>query len=211
MLCAPEIALEALCHDNSECEMFDAPRPIKDMLVGFKKIEEGWMSAYDTALGLNGRLANMPHDRIKEVDNRMLMTEKRDLLPRCPDDWRIEEKPYPQRIVPWGSAFAEACFLRRYKELTEGIPSETAEWIEWHNQQYDAFQKACHKNPWIYQAMKMEEHGELSANVALMIACTQLAEQNEVMREHLNVQALHKTASIFVPSNYPKQPTEQKG
>ena len=60
---------------------------------------------------------------IKEVDRRMLATERRDLMEAPPADWDIDElkvKPYPQPIVAWNHRYAEWKWLQRFEELLPG-------------------------------------------------------------------------------------------
>lgn len=62
------------------------------------------------------------HHEIAEADYRAVLTEKRDLLPTCPEvDWGTPRlPPFPERIVPLRPSAASALFLQRFRELYKG-------------------------------------------------------------------------------------------
>jgi hypothetical protein len=196
-----EIALELLLHDAGESLIgFDPPRPVKDGIAPeFHNIESGWLAAIDAALKLGGRLTNLAPE-YKLTDNRMLMTEKRDVMPPCPDDWRIDSEPFPDKIIPWGPSFAEYAFLKRFAELT-GDDHGVAANIAWHVQQYEAFLAAKSQSPIVGKLMGDVATGDLNELLALQIAVTALVKQNSEYRNYVNIQHLNdpRPSDVIIP------------
>ena len=110
-----EFAIEALMHDAAEAYMGDCCSPLKDLLG------ESWFQAEERleyAIACAFDLRDGGKDIIKEVDIRLLFTEKRDLQPDGPDwDWGKEIIPYPERIHAWPMYHARTSFLKTFKEL----------------------------------------------------------------------------------------------
>lgn len=117
VLCADhapaEIAPLMLLHDASEAYVHDIIRPLKGALDGYKEIERRWALAIGQRFNLGDALANLP-PLAKQIDNRVLMTERRDIKGASPFNWRITEPPYPDLIVPWSPIQAEAMFLMSF-------------------------------------------------------------------------------------------------
>lgn len=116
----PDVAIWGLLHDASEAYLTDLSRPLKRAsLLGseYRLIEHRLMMA------VCDRFALDPQEplSIKIADNRLLMTEKRDLmtahgsLPK----WTETELPLDERIIPWPWEKAEIEFLARFRELTQ--------------------------------------------------------------------------------------------
>lgn len=107
-------ALGALLHDAAEAYLCDISRPVK---------QHADMQHYrDAEACLDALINDVFHvnihaPEIKAIDNKLLLTERRDLMP--PEHWLIDaQKCYPQRIQPWNSiARTEHLFLARYREL----------------------------------------------------------------------------------------------
>lgn len=108
--------LATLMHDGSEAYLVDVPKPIKSHLVGYEEIETRVQYAIGQKFGLD--MLDFNHPLVKEVDFRMLATEKRDLLGPEPRSWGKLIEPFEEVIVPMGWQEAEAAFLARFKELT---------------------------------------------------------------------------------------------
>ena len=125
-LVSPENALWALLHDAPEAYISDMSRPLKHHTsVGlvYLEVEKKIMSAICRKFGL-------PEEEpaeIKLADNRMLMTEKRDLLRYNLNhpSWNIDAEPLPEFIHPFSWKNAKKLFLARYKELTYGKTKNT--------------------------------------------------------------------------------------
>jgi 5'-deoxynucleotidase YfbR-like HD superfamily hydrolase len=108
----PECAREALFHDASEAFMGDMVRPLKDCVPEFKRIEERTEFAIATRFGLRYPWPAA----VKEVDDRMLFTERRDLIVHQPD-WGWFVQPYPFVVQPVAAHEAKAMFFDRAREL----------------------------------------------------------------------------------------------
>jgi hypothetical protein len=115
-----ELALHFLLHDAAEAYLVDLPRPLKRTGVFgwlYRRVERRLELVIAEAFALP-----FPHSPvIKQVDARMLMTEKRDLLTDPPAAWKESESmfpPFADTIKPLTPSFAEHCFLNRYNALT---------------------------------------------------------------------------------------------
>jgi len=100
----------------TEAYLPDVTRPLKQVLPNFKVIEDNLMSVIAQAFGLNG--TTIP-DQVKVIDNRALVTERRDLMADAPIPWGglHDLTCLPQKIVPVSAKMAEKMFLRRFHEL----------------------------------------------------------------------------------------------
>jgi hypothetical protein len=109
-----EYALAALLHDASEAYLLDIPRPLKHMLFfqAYRDLEGRVMAMVAEKFGFT-----LPfHYSIKDADERMLCTEKRDLM--GPDEWNFGVDPYPEKITAMLPADAKSLFLLRFSQLT---------------------------------------------------------------------------------------------
>jgi hypothetical protein len=110
--------LYGLLHDAAEAYLVDLPRPIKHAigLERYRAAESTVMEAISVALGLDAEVPAIVH----EADNRLLVTERRDLMHARDDEvWRIfeEVEPLPERIRPWKPEVAKYGYVRRYVTL----------------------------------------------------------------------------------------------
>lgn len=112
-LVAPEHAFEALMHDASEAYLVDMPRPIKNVLPGYRDLENKLDLTIREKFGLP--MAMSP--QVKWVDDVMLATERRDLMPETATPWVWLPEPYGPTIKPWSPERAQDEFLERYKHL----------------------------------------------------------------------------------------------
>lgn len=122
-LVAPEFALWALLHDATEAYLIDLARPVKTQMPEFKRIENILMEVIAQKFDLPMPMPQAVHD----IDNQMLMTEKRDLMPRSGDFNVIHSNgatPLAMTIEPWSPKVSKAQFLGRYHELTTAMPIE---------------------------------------------------------------------------------------
>lgn len=110
----PQFALEGLLHDAAEAYITDLPRPIKIGLDDYARAEQNIMRVVAERFNLCSYL--MP-ESVKDVDEAMLATEKRDLMAKEPAPWTIEGLPYSEVITPWTPEESEARFMERYNEL----------------------------------------------------------------------------------------------
>lgn len=137
-LVPPELAMQALHHDDAEAFIGDVSSPLKRLLPDYKVIERRVEDAVWMMLGLPNTLA----PEVKHADIRMLATEKRDLMSQCrgapivsfgddgeasvvplpmdrDDPWALIEgvMPAPLPIRPVGPVEARAMYLARHREL----------------------------------------------------------------------------------------------
>ena len=120
-LVSPKNALWALLHDASEAYIADMSRPLKyDTPIGkvYLEVEKNLMVTICRKFGLS---TDEPEE-VKLADNRMLMTEKRDLLRNNTShpDWGIVAEPIAEYIHPLDWRKAKKLFIDRYRELTSG-------------------------------------------------------------------------------------------
>ena len=123
-----EHALAGLLHDAHEAFVGDMATPLKDLLPGYRAIEERAWRAVAARLGVDP----VPPDEVKRADLIALATERRDLLPRDGREWEIlaDVTPLFDRIAPMRPEAAEVLFLTRYRAITtaarQGVPAGAA-------------------------------------------------------------------------------------
>ncbi len=119
--------LAVLLHDAPEAYLGDVSRPLKTMLSHYKTIERRMASVIESRYGL--RQGDLEDSLVKDIDNRMLLTEARDLgfspfKENASRDvlhaWGLEGTshdltPYSQPIIPWPPVVAKHAFLTRFK------------------------------------------------------------------------------------------------
>lgn len=110
----PELRLWGLLHDASEAYLSDLPRPLKQRLPEYREAEDRLMRTVADRFGLAWP---MPRE-VRETDDRLLVTEARDLMAPPPEPWGLPAEPLPERIHPWPSEQARDTFLQRFRELT---------------------------------------------------------------------------------------------
>jgi hypothetical protein len=121
-------ALAFLLHDAGESYLGDMTRPLKGMpeLEAYRSAENKLNRTIEKRFELPSGI--LDSKLIKEVDNRMLFTEKRDLLVSL--QWGHSIPPYDFKIKPWGWRKTQRKYLERYHELClrlDGYP-EIATW-----------------------------------------------------------------------------------
>jgi len=110
-----ELALEGLMHDAAEAYLGDVIRPLKAALPEYKKIEERAERALAQQYGLRFPWPS----KVKEADNCLLMTERRDVLPAF-REWTWRANPLPEEIIAWAPWRAKEEFLSRFNALVKG-------------------------------------------------------------------------------------------
>jgi hypothetical protein len=115
--CKSSDALWGLLHDAAESYMIDLPRPHKRAgLFGWlyrrteRRIEREVAAAFALPFPIS--------PAVKFIDNRMLMTEARDLCLYSVSDWSCKAVPFPEQITPLSAELAEVAFLQRFNALT---------------------------------------------------------------------------------------------
>jgi hypothetical protein len=124
------LRLAGLLHDAAEAYVGDVSRPLKDAMA-----EEGdeWRGPYrriservDAAIAARFGVAveDFHCAQVKEADVRMLMAEKRDLMPGGGRKWDAEWVkgwgPYPTPIQPWQPHWAKNLYLSRFRWSPRG-------------------------------------------------------------------------------------------
>ena len=120
------LKLWGLLHDAAEAYCKDLTWSIKSALPEYKAIEIPIEQAIAEHFGLSWP----PPPEIKEADNRMLATEKRDLMGKEPRPWRDDiPRPYYFTIDAWCHQKARSKFLQMYNDLTGlAIPLSPRNW-----------------------------------------------------------------------------------
>jgi uncharacterized protein len=117
-LCDAADAKHGLLHDAAEAYVNDLARPLKrhPMLEGYVEAERNLQGVIFNRFGL---MAAMPPS-VKEADNRLVLTEARQLLPNLHPDWCKDWAFVPYEtlgIIPLSPEIAETMFLQRFHEL----------------------------------------------------------------------------------------------
>jgi hypothetical protein len=111
-----KLALALLMHDAAEAYVGDIIRTIKHEVPDFAVFENKVMDAINERFDLP-RVAEIPFFKVavKEVDNRMLVTEKLQLMEQAVP-WPIEGmfQPYDMTIEPWTDLSSELMFLSTF-------------------------------------------------------------------------------------------------
>lgn len=109
------MALAFLLHDASEAYLGDMTRPLRGMpeLEAYREADRKLNLIIEKRFKLPENIFDS--QLIKEVDNRMLFTEKRDLLVAL--QWEYTVEPYAFKIKPWGWKHTQRKYLERYYEL----------------------------------------------------------------------------------------------
>lgn len=104
-----------LLHDASEAYVVDLPRPIKRMLPQYGDMEK----LVERAIYDRFDVLHEPEDvaTVKHMDEVMLATEKRDLMPAQSKAWASLPDPLPERITPWPWESARSSFLAEWSRL----------------------------------------------------------------------------------------------
>ena len=115
-----DIALQGLLHDATEAYMVDLPRPLKRMLPAYQRLENDiWK-----VIARRFRLPEELSPEVKLADNKMLVTEARNILVEHPGNawWREPHwpAPYKMSIPEWTPEEAKQHFLNDFRYLMEG-------------------------------------------------------------------------------------------
>lgn len=119
----PLAALYFLTHDAHECAMSDIPRPVMNSLVPSAQHDLRVMKGQiDKRIHF---LLNIPwppipsiRDMVKQMDDVMLATEKRDIMPPCSRQWSLPYAPLKDRnIYLSNSENDENLWLGHYRHL----------------------------------------------------------------------------------------------
>ena len=113
----PNLQLAGLLHDATEAYIGDVSRPLKMLLPQYREIEHRVWLAIAAKFDLP---VDLPKP-IKDADNTLLLTEKRDLLAYSRHgefwEWAKDINPLPSTIQRWPSWMAKKVFLERFHAL----------------------------------------------------------------------------------------------
>lgn len=108
-----EFARAWFLHDAAEAYLPDVAKYLKPLLPGFIEMEEKLLDVIFERFGLAG----FDRNRLKELDNRMLATEIRDLQPKWPYDPVEHGEPFKFKITPMRDKYAKRMFLEDLQNL----------------------------------------------------------------------------------------------
>lgn len=112
--------LPGLMHDATEAYCGDMVRPLKRSMPAYCDVEEKiWVAIlHRFKIEWNSFVVH----KVKEADNRALMTERRDLMNPSPHQWSVSESEFPpfkDKVEAWSPEKAEAEFLERFFKLSK--------------------------------------------------------------------------------------------
>ena len=92
-----EYKLEALLHDASEAYLVDMPRPLKHALKDYRNLEKKFEGVIQEKFDLPRGMSVV----VKDIDNKMLITEKRDIMSPMDRPWEGDwPDPFEDKIIP---------------------------------------------------------------------------------------------------------------
>jgi hypothetical protein len=114
LLVPEEFAMEALLHDASEAYINDLNRPMKHhpQMRGYRDAER----VIEAAIRQKFLLPAEESREVKDVDNRLVCTEARQLLVPAPS-WVERQEAFDLVLPVWDPKEAEHQFLQRYLDL----------------------------------------------------------------------------------------------
>lgn len=118
----PELQLWGLLHDATEAYLGDMVRPLKLGMPQYREAERKVEECIVKRFHLSP--AQMPPE-VKEMDNRVLYTERRDLL-KVQRQWSQDIQPLGLAITPWSPLEAYLQFSRLFVELEKMRKREPA-------------------------------------------------------------------------------------
>lgn len=112
--CPEEFKLDFLHHDDTEAYYNDIARPLKRMpgMEFYRMYEDIGGKVIQRYFGLGPE-----PEKVKEIDQRMLETEMRDLFFYNRVQKEGRPKPFDDIIIPWTPEEAERRYLMRHEEL----------------------------------------------------------------------------------------------
>jgi hypothetical protein len=115
---SPTEAMYGLLHDASEAYLGDMVRPLKLTMPAYKVIEEVTMRVILAGLRVPAP-DELCLERVKQVDDALLMTERRDLI-TGKHEWSCRAAPLPARIYACPPEKAAHEFRKLYATLLAG-------------------------------------------------------------------------------------------
>jgi uncharacterized protein len=113
-----EYALWGLLHDASEAYLTDIVKPLKLSMPEYGVWEDRVMACVAERFGLS---LPMPQE-IKQIDYRIIFTEKATLLNRPWREWEAQGEPLAISLPCWSPEQAHQEFVYRFLDLTREAP-----------------------------------------------------------------------------------------
>lgn len=119
----PMIQFVGLHHDDTDAYLPDVPTPLKILpeFKWFKELEDDMQAKCFRRFGCEFE----DYAPVKKADVIMLLTEKRELMPKKNGKWRLKfnEEPLPDsyKIRPWSPKMAKRMYLARHRELANAL------------------------------------------------------------------------------------------
>jgi hypothetical protein len=113
--------LATLLHDATEAYLVDIPRPLKSLLINYQAIEKRFHKVIAAALDIEDSVSE---EAIKDCDNRMLVTEARELGINMNGVSWGPYKDLPSADIQlrfWTPLEARQAYMLRYDQLKELI------------------------------------------------------------------------------------------
>ena len=107
-----QLAMEALLDDAAEAYIGDMSRPLKNIneMSAYRKIEQ----IIDEMIRERFSLSKYRNAEIIDMDTRLLITERNQIMSRPPDDWGIKVEPLKIKIQCLNPSEAKEFFEQRY-------------------------------------------------------------------------------------------------
>ncbi len=116
-LLPPGLELAGLLHDANEAYLPDIPRPVKELIPDYKRVENLMEEAINLKYSIE--LSDEGKRQIKRADNVMLATEARALMGDT-TGWGLIEILLARPIKPLSINESRWLFLKMFKLLTRG-------------------------------------------------------------------------------------------
>jgi len=114
-----ETQLYGLLHDAAEAYIGDIIRPLKNST--YINLENKILCRIMMSLDLYWERYLFCRALIKDSDDRLLFTERNQLMLSPPQPWDFEREASPIKIKPWGWKKSEKKFLECYYELRKEL------------------------------------------------------------------------------------------
>lgn len=109
-------SLPVLLHDATEAYLGDVIRPIKSSFPAYCNLEKVLAAVIERRFGIAPGSTSAPE--VKNIDNLLLATEHRDIIPDN-HAWAVDRTgALPDKILPWPGPVAENRFLQAFKMLS---------------------------------------------------------------------------------------------
>lgn len=115
----PEEQMEFLMHDSSEAFVVDIPRPIKNLIPEYRRIEDNLLKAIFEKFELNFPLS----EKVKTVDDKILVREFNYFYNSKKRFMFFNHLFHKEGFELWSSKKSKKKFLARYYELKNIIDS----------------------------------------------------------------------------------------